>query len=735
VRVLRNARAGNLDLRTRLPAFLLGFLATAFQIFLLREFAVHFYGNELTFGFVLGAWLLWGGIGSLLGPKLRLRPDHLPQFYTATIGLYFLSLALLRFSHRLLGGLPGELTGLVPALLFSLVLAMFVSFPLGVAFVLNAALLQGDASRVYLLESLGAAAAGLAVHLLLIPRFSNWQGAALVSATVGFVIFLALRPARAWRLFLITLVTAAFFGAADFPALRSAWKPFNLVDAKDTPYGKLQVLRTGDQYSLYSNGLPVFSYPNTEAAEESVHFALLQRAGRKNVLLIGGGVSGGCAECLKYPETRLDYVEIDPGIIRLAERYLPDPGLAALKDPRVRLIFADGRAFLERTEKIYDAIILNLPEPATAQINRFYTREFFAEARKKLGPSGVLSFVVPSAENYISADLERFLATLDTTLRGLFQEVLAVPGENNVFLASDAPLSIDPGKLSAAMERLGIRNRFVSPEMLPARLAPLRVDYLAAKIRARPGLVNRDLVPVSYYFHSVLWAAQFKGIESAVLRFFARVPAFWVLDFPLILAALGLAFMALKKRRSPARLLVPLALAGFSSILVEMAVLIVFQAYHGYVYGKISLLLSAFMAGLFAGSLAGRGRKRPAETDLAAILAASAGLLVLGQIMVERPGPEIVPFLFLFAFGALAGYLFVEANRLFLEENRHPGMGYGVDLLGSFLSVILASSFVIPLLGIPRLLGRLAVLNILGCLFVLAVAVRQPGRSGGGISS
>jgi spermidine synthase len=731
VQVLRHARAWDLGLRSGLPAFLLGFLATAFQIYLLREFAVHFYGNELTFGFVLAAWLLWGGIGSLLGPKLELRPDHLPQLYAVTIGLFFSSLVLLRFSHRLLGTLPGELTGHVPALAFSLALAFFVSFPLGLAFVLNAALLKGNAPRVYLLESLGAAVAGLTVHLLLIPRFSNWEGAALVAAAAMLAFFFALRPPKAWPLFLGTLAAASLFAAIDFPSLRSAWKPFNLVEAEDTPYGKLQILQTGDQFSLYSNGLPVFSYPNAEAAEESVHFALLQKPEMKDVLLVGGGVSGGCAEVLKYPNTRVDYVEIDPAMIRLAERYLPASGLTALKSPRVRVLFEDGRAFLERTNKVYDAIILSLPEPATAQINRFYTIEFFREARKKLSPAGVLSFIVPSAENYINRDLQQFLKTLDTTLRGVFPEVLAVPGERNVFLASASPLSIDPGTLVASIERLGIRNRFVSPEMLPARLSPLRVDYLDGKIRGRPGLLNRDLVPVSYYFHSILWAAQFKGVESKVLRFFARIPAFWILDVPLVLAGLALAFLALKKRRSPARFLIPVAVVGFTSILVEMAVLIVFQAFFGYVYGKISLLLSAFMAGLFIGSLAGLRRKRPVEMDLAIAQGAFAALLILNLKMVGSRGPEAFPFLALLAVGALSGYIFVAANRLFLIETPHPGIGYGIDLLGSFLGVVLASSFVIPLLGIPVLLRRLAVLNILGLLFALAIASRPSGRPRG----
>lgn len=50
-----------------LPALLLGGLAASCQILLLREFAAQFFGNEMTYGLVLASWLLWGGIGSLLG--------------------------------------------------------------------------------------------------------------------------------------------------------------------------------------------------------------------------------------------------------------------------------------------------------------------------------------------------------------------------------------------------------------------------------------------------------------------------------------------------------------------------------------------------------------------------------------------------------------------------------------------------------------------------------------------
>ncbi len=728
MQALRHAGGRGLGLRGGGPAFLLGFLATAFQIYLLREFAASFYGNELLFGFVLGAWLLWGGIGSLAGPKLPLGPDRLPTLYASSAALFFASLALLRFSHRLLGILPGELTGLVPAVAFSLVLALFVSFPLGLAFVLNAARLGGDAPRVYFLESLGAAAGGLAVHLFLIPRFSNWQGAAAVTAAAAAALFIAFRPSRAWAPAAVALTLAAAFATLDLPAARSAWKPFALAASEDTPYGKLQVIRTGDQFSLYSDGLAVFSYPDTEAAEEAVHFGLLQRSGAKDVLLIGGGAGGGCGEALKHPGVRIDYVELDPAIIRLAGRFLPADGLAALRDPRVRIILEDGRRYLERTDRSYDAILLSLPEPATAQLNRFYTREFFRQAAGRLRPAGVLSLVVPSAENYIGDDLQKFLATLDATIRSVFPHLAAIPGGRAVFLASTAPLETDPAVLAAELAGRGLRTKFVSPDMLPSRLSPMRTEYLERRIRGTPGLVNRDLVPVSYYFHSVLWAAQFRGAEARALRLLARIPPFWALDLPLLLAAGLLAWVALRAGRSPVRFLVPLMIAGFTSILVEMAVLIVYQARFGYVYGKISLLLAAFMAGLAAGSFGGLKRRRFGVADLAAVQGGLIVCLVLTRVWAGTGGPEALPLLSLVAFGTLGGYLFVAANRLYLASVPHPGMGYGVELLGSFLGVGLASAFIIPFFGIPNLLGRLTALNVLALLFVLAAIIprRRP---------
>jgi len=378
-------------MRKHLPPFLLGFLALSFQIFLLREFSVHFYGNEITFGFILASWLLWGGLGSIIASKIRWDVSRLPYIYYFVILFFPVCLVILRFSRFFLRTLPGEITGITSMIFFSLALSFLISFPLGITFVFNAVLLKGNVTQVYLMES-----------------------------------------------------------------------------------------------------LMIYSFPNLSSSEESVHFALLQRPQAKNVLLIGGGAGGSLSQVLKYPNTKVDYVELDPEIIRLSLKYLPQQEVNTLKDSRVQIYFQDGRAYLKKTPATYDAIILNLPDPSTAQINRFYTMEFFSLVKKKLSHGGIFSFRVSSAENYISDDLQNFLASLYFTLKNVFPEIEIVPGNSNIFLASSSPISLDHHELAQKIDHFNLENTYVSSHSLFSRLSPSRLSSLKEKVNQGKKSINLD---------------------------------------------------------------------------------------------------------------------------------------------------------------------------------------------------------------------------------------------------
>lgn len=684
----------------------------------MREFCAHFYGNEVIFGLVLGSWLFWGGVGSLVASRLRFLHDRIFEVYAAVLLLFPISLCGLRFSRFFLNLLPGEITGMMPAFFAAFLLSFLVSFPLGVLFVLNVRHFQGNLTLVYILESLGAAFGGLAVYFFLIPYFSNWHGTAVIGGLTAILALLSLRPKRKVRLFAAALVCLTAFSLFDLPSQRIFWRPFNLTESKDSLYGKLQVIRTEEQVSFYNNGFLIYSYPATLAAEESVHFALLQKPQAKKILLIGGGAGGSLSEVLKYPGVEVDYVELDPEIIRLSLNVLPEEGRVAFDDRRVKIIYRDGRSFLKQTSAEYDLILLNLPEPATAQVNRYYTREFFLLAGKRLAEDGVISFRVPSAENYISPDLQKFLSTLYYTLKSVFPRVEVVPGETNIFLGSSAPLTLSADLLAERLISLNLKTTYVNPPFLLSRLNPLRVETLRDKLQRGKQEANLDFRPISYFFNSVLWSTQFRTLEATILKFFSTLPSVLMLDLPLGLFLLLLFFFWFKKKETSFYLM-PLAVMGFTTIAAELILILWFQSVYGFVYGRIALLLAAFMFGLFAGAWLSSKRKTADYLRLIFIQAGFILLFLLLERFLRIPPSEFFVYAFLLLLGILAGDLFIVANHLYLQRKKNYGLGYALDLGGAFLGATVTASLLIPLFGLPLLVRYLFLLNSFCFLFLL----------------
>ncbi|MCK4773448.1 MAG: methyltransferase, partial [Candidatus Krumholzibacteria bacterium] len=194
-------------------------------------------------------------------------------------------------------------------------------------------------------------------------------------------------------------------------SLKYQWRGFKLEDVSYSVYGSLAVTAGESGHTFYENGVPLFTSPDPEAAEQSVHLALLQHPSPQRVLLIGGGAGGALEEIIKHPGVEhTDYVELDPMVLRLADRYAAGNWSSVRNDPRVAVYHdTDGRRFLKRAQQTYDVIIVNMPDPQNAAINRFYTVEFFQEAAARLTTGGVLSLGVSGAENFISDDLAAFL--------------------------------------------------------------------------------------------------------------------------------------------------------------------------------------------------------------------------------------------------------------------------------------------------------------------------------------
>ncbi len=141
--------------------------------------------------------------------------------------------------------------------------------------------------------------------------------------------------------------------------------------------------------------------------EETVHYAMAQRPKARRVLLVSGGVSGTAREILKYGVGRWTTWSSTRLVLAVARRLLRE----SLADPRIRVLTTDGRLYVKQTAERYDVVILDVPEPSTSQMNRFYTREFFAEVRRVLVPGGVLALSIGHYdEGYLDPEMSRVLA-------------------------------------------------------------------------------------------------------------------------------------------------------------------------------------------------------------------------------------------------------------------------------------------------------------------------------------
>jgi spermidine synthase len=709
---LSNGDPRPLDLRFSPPAGLLGFVATTWQIYLIREFAAQFHGSELTFSFVLAAWLLWGGLGGLWVGRRFLRRAGTARLFAAALLAAPAVFIALRCSRWILKTLPGEVTASSAVLGFALAAALGLNFPLGAAFVRIAEASARNVARVYFWESAGAAAGGLISYLIFIPLLPDWTALAVIqtaAAGASLALFKKGRPA-------IAVLAAAALGpvlmALDLPLQHSVWRPFDLVVTRDSPYGRIQITRAAEQITVYDNGTRAFSSPDPTAAEDAVHIPMLLQGRPERVLLIGGGLGGALGEILKYPVRRVDYIEIDGRMVEAVRPFLGDADRTALDDARVHLVLTDGRAYLERSPDRFDVIIVSIPEPTTAQFNRYYTVEFFRLAKSRLAPRGVFSFKTGAADNFMSPARRAYLGILRTTLRSVFEAVAVMPGENAVFSGSGSPLRLDAEDLSARLETRGIRTMTLTAEVLRNRLHPLRLDEFRRALEEPGSPINSDGKPIGYFFQTLLWSEQKNGAEARLLRLVSRIPPLPLLAFPglLFLAAL---LRAAARRTSESASSVALAWLGLSTMAVEILVLVRYQALYGSFYGHAARLLSMMMAGLAGGAWIGARIRRPSQRRWTALQAGIFGLLLLACLGVSKRPPEIAFDLFLLAWGLLAGDVFVTAGRLVPPPPGRTGRGYAWDLFGSFAGAVVLSAVYVPLAGLPATLAALAAMAAL----------------------
>jgi spermidine synthase len=228
-----------------------------------------------------------------------------------------------------------------------------------------------------------------------------------------------------------------------------------------------------------------------------VQVPMLAHPDPRDILIIGGGEGATLREVLVHGSvTSATMVDIDRELVELCRRYLSKWHRGAFDDPRVRLVYQDGREFVATDEATYDVIIIDVVDmfdggPAQA----LYTRQFYDMLRHRLKNRGV---IVVQGFEFSFLDYAQH-AALCRTLRTAFSEVhsyqTAIPSFLACWgfvLASNwfAPAQWSPRQINTAIEdRLGNWLEHVDGEFLMRCFTHCKTTRLAL---THPGPVLED---------------------------------------------------------------------------------------------------------------------------------------------------------------------------------------------------------------------------------------------------
>jgi spermidine synthase len=139
-------------------------------------------------------------------------------------------------------------------------------------------------------------------------------------------------------------------------------------------------------------------------------------------------------------------VELVPSVPKLFG-YFHSNGPELLQSPLAHVVIDDGRRYLERNPQQYDLITIDPPPPVEAAgSSMLYSQEFYAAARKRLSPGGILAQWLPNGDN-------EDLAAVARALHNSFPYVRVFRWGTRTgfhFLASEQPL---PNLTAAELQR------------------------------------------------------------------------------------------------------------------------------------------------------------------------------------------------------------------------------------------------------------------------------------------
>ena len=684
-----------------------GVSSIAVQLVTVREFLSQFHGNEITISLVLFSWLLLSGLGSFMAKALRWPSVTVFTLLSGFLALWPLPQLILIRTFRESVFVHGASPGFNPMAVY--IFATIAPYCLLLGYILPNALRvlnerweSFTSGGLYITDSIGDIAGGILFSFFLVYSFTPFVTVAITSGLLIAAVLILFLAFRRWVLFFLTLVLTGLFCLfslnSHFEKVTLSSQYGEILRYVESPYGRIVISKEGPQVTFWESGIPFYSDADIVSSEEKIHYALSQLEVVKSVLLVSGGLGETLPEVCKYGPSSVEYVELDPNLTKVAQEL----GLIT-QSPSLAIIHDDGRHYIKGASKKYDAIVVDLPEPDTFQLNRFFTSEFFSLVKKVLQKNGIFSFTLDYSPNYLSEIQRSKLSMLYNTAKQHFRSVLILPGEKAHFLCTDGELWTDvPARLALKSVTTSYVEGFFHGNVTKERIEGLQKS-LDPKAPA-----NTDFEP--------------RIMTALFQEWFAKHGSSPKL-FGVVCLGLTVLYLIFLRREEYV-----LFTTGLANMGVEMLVIFTFQVMYGYIYLKLGAIVTAFLMGLLPGALFGslfRGRGWIPFFVSEIVLFSLLVVFFVGISFSEGDIPEAYFLGYGFVFSFFCGCQFPLAAGL-IGEKESPAAGcLAADFAGAAVGTLATGAILIPLLGIQTAILFLILIKISSNIIVLF----QRGRS------
>jgi len=287
----------------------------------------------------------------------------------------------------------------------------------------------------------------------------RWVGGVALAGTVGLLVARAVVPSwgRVWdQKYFATYVNSG--RSTDTPEMaRRKFSDIEVLYFHEGVNETVSVTRSrGREQGFIVNGRPEASTAPMDLQLQKAlgHLPMLLHPKPRSVFVLGTGTGMTLGATAVHPEVeRLVLGEIEEGVLGVARTFSSWNG-NVLENPKLQIVFNDGRNFLATTKEKFDVITADPIHPWSGGAGYLYTVEYFRSVADRLAPGGIAAQWLPLYEL-----TEKDIRTVVRTFASSFKHsMLWLTHYDAVLVGSEEPIRIDEGELATRMSVPRIRD-------------------------------------------------------------------------------------------------------------------------------------------------------------------------------------------------------------------------------------------------------------------------------------